>query len=226
MDARRIAGVLFNVVIFGVLLFGPAGTIDWWRAWVFLGVVLITTVLTMVTTFRGNEELLNERFKPPIQKDQPLTDKIILTLFVTLFFGLVVMIPLDVFRWHWLAGPGAFASVIGLALFVGGWWLIAISLKANPFAAPVVKYQADRQQAVIASGPYRLIRHPMYAGGVLIMIGMPLWLGSYFAALFAALPILALAIRIVFEEQFLQRELRGYGDYAAKIRYRLLPFLW
>jgi protein-S-isoprenylcysteine O-methyltransferase Ste14 len=226
MDARRIAGVIFNVVIFGVLLFGPAGTLAWWRAWVFLGVVLGATVLTMATVFRSNEELLNERFKPPIQKEQPLADKIILIIFVALFFCLIVAIPLDVFHWHWLPGPGAAVSSLGLGLFGGGWWSIAISLKTNPFAAPVVKYQADRQQAVIATGPYRLIRHPMYAGGVLLMIGMPLWLGSYTAALFASLPILALAIRIVFEERFLQCELKGYGDYAAQIRYRLVPFLW
>ena len=226
MDARRIAGVVFNVVIFGVLLFGAAGTIGWWRAWIFLGVVLIATVLTMVTAFRSNEELLNERFKPPVQKDQPLADKIILIVFVALFFCLVVMIPLDVFRWHWLPGPGVFISVIGLVLFAAGWWLIAISMKANPFAAPVVKYQAERQQSVVATGPYRLVRHPMYAGGLLIMIGMPLWLGSYTAALFAGLPIIALAIRIVFEERFLKRELNGYGDYTARVRYRMVPLVW
>jgi protein-S-isoprenylcysteine O-methyltransferase Ste14 len=226
MDARRIGGVSFNVVIFGVLLFGPAGTLAWWRAWIFLGVVLIATVLTMVTVFRDNEDLLNERFKPPIQKGQPLADKIILILFVGLFLGLTIISPLDVFRWHWLPGPSAAVSLIGLAIFAAGWWLIALSFKANPFAAPVVKYQADRQQAVIATGPYRLIRHPMYTGGVLIMIGMSLWLGSYTAALFAVLPIIALAIRIVFEERFLQRELQGYGDYAARIRYRLVPFIW
>jgi protein-S-isoprenylcysteine O-methyltransferase Ste14 len=226
MDARRIAGVVFNVVIFGVLLFGPAGTFAWWRAWFFPGLVLVASVLTMATVFRGKEELLNERFKPPIQKDQPLADKIILIVFVALFFCLVAMIPLDIFRWRWLAGPRVFASVIGLALFAGGWWLIAISLKANPFAAPVVKYQGDRNQAVVATGPYRLIRHPMYAGGVLLMIGMPLWLGSYTAALFASLPIVALAIRIVFEERFLRHELKGYSDYAAHIHYRLIPFVW
>ncbi|HUN57585.1 MAG TPA: isoprenylcysteine carboxylmethyltransferase family protein [Candidatus Binataceae bacterium] len=226
MDARRIAGVVFNVVIFGVLLFGPAGTLNWWRAWVFLGVVLIATVTMMTTVFRGNEELLKERFKPPIQKDQPLADKIVLMVFVALFFALIVMIPLDVFRWHWLAGPGTVVSWLGLALFAGGWWLIAISLKTNPFAAPVVKLQAERRQTVIASGPYRLIRHPMYSGGVLLMIGIPLWLGSYAAALFAAVPILVLALRIIFEERFLQRELKGYTEYEAKVRYRLVPFLW
>ncbi|HEX4209076.1 MAG TPA: isoprenylcysteine carboxylmethyltransferase family protein [Candidatus Binataceae bacterium] len=226
MNARKVITVIFNFAIFGALLFGPAGTLACWRAWVLLGVVLIASILTMGTAFRGNEELLNERFKSPIQKDQPLADKIIVIVFVTLFFGLVVMIPLDVFRWHWLTSPGPAVSSAGIALFVIGWWLIALSLGANRFAAPVVKYQAERQQAVIAAGPYRLIRHPMYAGGVLIMIGMPLWLGSYTATILAGLPILALAIRIVFEEQFLRRELQGYSDYATRIRYRLVPFLW
>jgi protein-S-isoprenylcysteine O-methyltransferase Ste14 len=223
---KAIAGVAFNAAIFGVLLFVPGGTLKWWRAWVFIAVIVAASTITMATAFRANEELLDERFKPPIQRGQPLADRIILIAFVATFFVLVVFIPLDIFHWHLLGGPPAILAVLGLAMFIAGWWLMALALRANAFAAPVVRHQEERHQVVIDRGVYSIVRHPMYAGGVLVMIGMPLWLESWAATLFAIIPITLIAIRIVFEEQFLRCELSGYGAYAARIRYRLIPFVW
>src|SRR5262249_43757411 len=128
---RLIMSVILNVVVFGGLLFLPAGTLRWWRAWVFIGVVFIAAVATMASVFRSNEDLLNERYKLPIQKGQPLADKIILTLFIAAFLALIVFIPLDVFRFHLTAEPGAVVSSLGLVLFVMGWWIIALSFKEN-----------------------------------------------------------------------------------------------
>ncbi|MGA2409024.1 MAG: isoprenylcysteine carboxylmethyltransferase family protein [Candidatus Binataceae bacterium] len=224
--AKAIIGVAFNAVIFGGLLFAPAGTLKWWRAWVFLGVVVTASIITMATVFQDSEELLNERFKPPIQSGQPLADRIILIAFVASFFLLIGFIPLDVFHWHLLGGPPAIIAALGLAVFLAGWWLIALALSANTFAAPVVRHQEERHQVVVERGAYRVVRHPMYAGGILIMAGMPLWLESWAATLFAILPITLMAIRIVFEEQFLRRKLQGYDNYAAHVRYRLIPFVW
>jgi protein-S-isoprenylcysteine O-methyltransferase Ste14 len=90
----------------------------------------------------------------------------------------------------------------------------------------VVRHQAERQQVVIDTGLYKIVRHPMYAGGVLLMIGMPLWLESNAASLFAVVPVGTLILRIQVEERFLKRELEGYNDYTSKVRYRLIPFLW
>lgn len=101
-------------------------------------------------------------------------------------------------------------SSLGLALFVGGWVSVTLALHENAFAAPVVKHQVDRHQTVIDTGPYRLVRHPMYAGFIPLAIGMPLWLGSYAAAALA----------------FLRRELPGYTAYTGRVPYRLIPFLW
>ncbi len=218
--------LLGNFVIFGGLLFLPTGTLNWWRAWVFLGVVAVSVIATMFIAFRENEELWNERLKPPIQQGQPLVDKIIISLFVLAFFALVAAIPLDVFRFHLLSKPGAIASGLGLLLFIAGWWMIAFSFKENTFAAPVVKHQAERHQTVVDTGVYRIVRHPMYAGAVLLMIGMPLWLESYGAALFAIVPIIILVVRIVFEEKFLKQELSGYDAYTKRVRYKLLPYIW
>ena len=223
---KLIGGVVCNVAIFGGLLFLPAGTLHWWRAWVFLGVVFVGAVASTVSVFRASKDLLEERFKPPVQKGQPLADKIVVILLIAGFVSELVFIPLDVFRFHLMARPGTVVSSLGLVLFVVGWWIMTVALRENAFAAPVVKHQEERRQTVIDSGVYGVVRHPMYAGAVLLLIGMPLWLESYAAAMLASLPIGALAVRILVEERFLRRELAGYDAYTERVRYRLIPFVW
>jgi protein-S-isoprenylcysteine O-methyltransferase Ste14 len=223
---KLIGSVLLNVAIFGGLLFVPAGTPHWWRAWVFVGAVFVAAVASTVSVFRVNRDLLEERFKPPIQQGQPLADKIIVVVLIAAFIGLMAFIPLDVFRFQLIARPGPFVSSLGLVLFVAGWWIMTLALRENAFAAPVVKHQKERQQRVIDSGVYGVVRHPMYAGAVLLLIGMPLWLESYAAAMLATIPIGTLVLRILVEEHFLRRELKGYDAYTKRVRYRLIPFLW
>ena len=137
---KLILGVLFNVALFGGLLFLPAGTLEWWRAWVFLGVVFVGTVASTVSVFRVHKDLLEERFKPPVQKGQPLADKIVVVLLIATFVGVIVCIPLEVFRFHLMANPGTLVSSAGLVLFVEGWWIITLALRENAFAAPVVNH--------------------------------------------------------------------------------------
>ena len=223
---KLIAGVVFNVAIFAGLLFLPAGTLDWWRAWVFLGVVLVGTVASTVIIFRVNKGLLEERFKPPLQKGQPLADKVVVVLLIATFVSLIVFIPLDLFRFRLMTKPGTLVSFLGLVLFVVGWCIMTLALRENAFAAPVVKHQEERQQTVIDNGVYGVVRHPMYAGAVPLLVGMPLWLESYAAAMLARFPIGTLAVRILVEEQFLRRELAGYDAYTERVRYRMIPFVW
>jgi protein-S-isoprenylcysteine O-methyltransferase Ste14 len=223
---RLIVGVIANVAIFGGLLFLPAGTFDWWRAWMFLCVVFIGTVATMVSVFASNQGLLDERFKPPIQKGQPLADKILVIPLIAAFFCLILFIPFDVFRLHLMSKPATMVSSLGLLLFVAGWWIISLSFRENTFAAPVVKHQEERRHTVIDTGVYSIVRHPMYMGAALLLVGMPLWLESYVATLLAIIPIGLLAVRILFEEQFLRRELKGYEAYTGRVPWRLIPLLW
>jgi protein-S-isoprenylcysteine O-methyltransferase Ste14 len=223
---KLIASCVLEVVLFGALLFLPAGTVEWWRAWVFLGVVFIAAAATMFGVFRGNEEFFNERLKSPIQNEQPLADKIVTPALVAAFFGLVIFIPLDVFRFHLMSKPGAGVSAAGLILFAAGWSIMTLALRENSFAAPVVKYQEARHQKVIDTGPYAIVRHPMYAGAVPLMIGMPLWLESYAAALLSVVPIGTVVARVLIEERFLRRELPGYDAYTESVRHRLVPFVW
>ncbi|HEY6421472.1 MAG TPA: isoprenylcysteine carboxylmethyltransferase family protein [Candidatus Binataceae bacterium] len=214
---KLVTGVIAPVVIFGTLLFLPAGTLDWLPAWVFLGVIFACGTGTMIGVFRNNEELLDERYKGPTQKGQPLADKIIANLFVLSFLGVILLIPLDVFRFHLMGAPGPVVSFAGLVLFVAGWVLISVAFRENSFAAPVVKHQEERNQTVVDTGVYATVRHPMYTSVFLLLVGMALWLGSYAAALLAIVPIALIAVRIVFEERFLRRELPGYEAYTRKV---------
>ncbi|HJY88494.1 MAG TPA: isoprenylcysteine carboxylmethyltransferase family protein [Candidatus Acidoferrales bacterium] len=224
--SRLILAVLYTVASFGVPLFLPAWTLDWPRAWIFLGITLLASVLTMWTLSEGHEELLRERFKGPIQKGQPMSDRIVLLAFVAAFYGLLIFIPLDVFRFHLLRKPGRVVSTLGLVLFVAGWWIMALALRENAFAAPVVKDQKERHQVVVDTGVYAIVRHPMYAGFIPLTVGMALWLESYAAALLASVPILLIAVRIRIEERFLRQKLDGYDAYTRRVRYRLLPYIF
>jgi len=217
--------VLGNVAIFGGLLFLPTRNLSWWRAWVFLGVVLVGAAASTVSVRRASRALLEERFKSPVQEGQPLADKIIVILLIAAFAGVIAFIPLDVFRLHLMARPNRFVSSAGLILFVAGWWVMTLALRANPFAALVVKHQEDRRQVAIGSGLYSLVRHPMYAGAITLFVGMPLWLESYAATILAGIPVGLLVLRIHIEERFLGRELPGYAAYARRVRYRLIPRL-
>ena len=149
---KFIVSLIMNVGIFGGLLFLPAGTLDWWRAWLFLGVVFISTAATLLGVFRSRQDLLDERFKPPIQKGQPLADKIVLLLFITAFLAVVVFIPLDVFRIHIIPKPETFVFVAGDHPFHCGLVDHFVVVRENAFAAPVVKHQVERHQTVIDSG--------------------------------------------------------------------------
>jgi len=218
--------VLGNVAIFGGLLFLPTRNLSWWRAWVFLGVVLVGAAASTVSVRRASRALLEERFKSPVQEGQPLADKIIVILLIAAFAGVIAFIPLDVFRLHLMARPNRFVSSAGLILFVAGWWVMTLALRTNPFAALVVKHQEDRRQVAIGSGLYSLVRHPMYAGAITLFVGMPLWLESYAATILAGIPAGLLVLRIHIEERFLRRELPGYAAYTRRVRYRLIPRLW
>ena len=223
---KVIAGVAFNVALYAVLLFVPAGTLHWWRAWVFLAITVAVMAVAIFSILPDNADLLSQRAKGIIQKGQPVWDRILVILLVVSFVGQILFIPLDAFRFHLMPKPGGLVSFLGLALYVAGWWIMTLAMKVNPFAVPVVRLQEERHQRVVDAGIYAVVRHPMYAGFVPMVVGPALWLGSYTATLLAIVPIAVLAVRSVFEERFLKRELNGYHTYTEKVRYRLIPFVW
>ncbi|HYL62317.1 MAG TPA: isoprenylcysteine carboxylmethyltransferase family protein [Candidatus Methylomirabilis sp.] len=226
LGARLVAGAISNALIYGVPLFLAAWTWNWWRAWVVVAVALLGTIGSLVSLSRASTGLLEERLKLPVQKGQPVADRFVLILLFATYFGLLVFIPLDVFRLHLMSKPGTIASRLGLVLFLVGFWIAHRSLRENAFAAPVIKHQEERKHAVVDTGVYSILRHPMYLGGVILVVGLPLWLESYAGALLAAVPMAVLAARILIEERFLRRELAGYEAYTQKVRFRLIPYVW
>jgi protein-S-isoprenylcysteine O-methyltransferase Ste14 len=223
---KVIAGVVFNVALYALLLFVPAGTLRWWRAWTFLAVTVVVMAVAIFSILPDDADLFSQRAKGIIQKGQPLWDKVLVTLLVFSYVAQIISIPLDVFRFHLLPKPGELVSSLGLALYVAGWWIMTLAMKVNPFAVPVVRLQEERHHRVIDTGIYAVVRHPMYTGFVPMVVGPALWLESYVASLLAIVPIAVLAVRSVFEERFLKQELKRYEAYIEEVRYRMIPFVW
>ena len=207
-----------------VLLFVPAGTLRWPEAWMFLAEFAVLGLISGFAIARHDPELLRERMRAPVQRDQKSWDKILLTLFFALWLVQYVVIGLDA-RYHvsdvplWLKVAGALAIAFGLYAF-------HVVMRTNTFAAPVVKIQTERKHSVVSTGPYAFVRHPMYAGAIPLIVGTPLLLGSWYGLAVSALLIAFLAIRAVLEEETLKAELDGYAAYAARVRYRLVPGVW
>jgi protein-S-isoprenylcysteine O-methyltransferase Ste14 len=224
---RVLTRVIADAVIVAIVLFVAAGTVAWQRAWVLVAVLLVVRTLSAIAVFRVNPALLRERATVLIHRHQAWTDRLILLAFMaTAFVGVPAVAALDTFRWHVLPSPPRALASAGLALFVLGWTIIAVALRANPFAVTVVRLQNERQHTVVDIGIYNVVRHPMYAGNPLVNVGLSLWLGSYAAVMFAAIPLGLLMVRIGLEERFLRRALPGYREYVARVPYRLLPGLW
>jgi protein-S-isoprenylcysteine O-methyltransferase Ste14 len=224
---RVLTRIIADAVVVASVLFVAAGTLAWQRAWVLVAVLLVVRTFSAIAVFRINPALLRERATALIHRDQPWSDRMILSAFMaTAFVGVPAVAALDAFHWHMLPSPPLVIASVGLAMFALGWTIIAMALRANPFAVTVVRLQNARQHTVVDSGIYSVIRHPMYAGNPVVNVGLSLWLGSYAAVLFAAIPLGLLIVRIGIEERFLRRELPGYREYAARVPYRLLPGLW
>ena len=199
----------------------------WPRAWILLGALFLIRVATAITVFRVNSTLLRERAKLLLHPAQPRADKLILFSFmVSAFVGVPAIAAFDIFHWHVSRHVPLPLAIFGLALFTAGWVVIALALRANAFAVTVVRAQPERMHVVVDTGPYCVVRHPMYAGNPMVTLGLSLWLGSYVAALCAIFPLALLMLRIVLEERLLRRQLPGYSDYVKRVRYRLVPGLW
>lgn len=206
----------------GALLFAAAGTLHWPGAWAFLVTSVLLGPLCGWWLYRIDPALLAERLRPVLQRDQPAADKIFMIVFVVAMLGWLVAMGLD--RRHLASHMNVAWQVLGLVLFLASTLFTLWVFRENSFAAPVVKLQAA--QRVISTGPYAYVRHPMYSGMILFFASVPLILGSTWGLAIAPLFLVLLAVRIRIEERTLIAGLPGYADYAARVRYRVLPGLW
>ena len=209
------------------ILFVSAGTLTWWRGWVLVVVLLATRTVSAAVAYPVNPALLRERARLPLHVDQSWADRLLLLgVLATGFLGLPAIAGLDRFHWHLLGRPAESLSAAGLVLFTLGWAIKGLALRANAFATAVVRWQPERNQVVVESGPYAVVRHPFYAADPLIFVGLSLWLESYAAALCALVPTGLMMMRLVLEEQLLRNALPGYRAYAKRVQHRLVPGVW
>lgn len=216
---------IFSLVGFfsflAVVMFLPAGA-GWWNGWLFLAVFLLQMAIAALYLWQKNPEIFVARSK--IHKGTKGWDKV---LFYLLQVLLLAVFPVAAFdnRYHW-SSPTLWVAVLGYLLFTlgmaGTFWVISV----NKFAEMTVRIQAERQHRVIDSGPYAIVRHPMYAASFFLFFGIPLALESFWALIPAVLVSAVLVVRTVLEDRTLRNELDGYREYAERVRYRLIPGLW
>jgi protein-S-isoprenylcysteine O-methyltransferase Ste14 len=209
----------------GLLLFLAAGSWRWAQGWAFLAIFALGSVAFSAWLLRRDPALLAARLGPLVQRGQPTWDRVFLLSFVGIWCAWLVIMALDAQRWRTSNVP-PWQNVVGGALVIAGFLATVLVFRENSFAAPVVRVQAERGQRVIDTGPYAVVRHPMYAAAVLYLAGMPLLLGSWYGLAIAPLMIAGIAPRAVFEERLLKRDLPGYADYMRRVRYRLIPGVW
>jgi len=225
MVAKLIVQTFLWFGFMGLLLFLSAGTLNWPGAWIYLAVMVFLSLTVGVSLARRDPGLINERLGAPIQKAQPLADKLLLSILLLFIFGSLVVMALDAVRFGWSHVP-AWVQAVGALILILSLWISYRTMAENSFAAPVVKIQKDRGQTVISTGPYRYVRHPMYVGAILFFIGTSLLLGSWWGLVMVLALAVLLGIRIGIEEKTLRTGLQGYDDYARRVRYRLIPLVW
>lgn len=221
--ARRVAQILFTIVLWGVILFAAAGRLNWNRGWIYLGLMILSIAINGVVAVPRNPEIVAERGKKHAGT-KPF-DRVVNVVYTIALLGMSAVAGLDAVRFGW--SSIAFGWVYaGAVLYLLGSWPITWAMATNPYLETTVRIQDDRGHTVVTSGPYRLVRHPMYAGLILEYMATPLVLGSVWAFVLAATLVGILVVRTALEDRTLQDELPGYKDYAARTRYRLLPGIW
>ena len=219
---QTLAAFVVGSLLLGLLLFLPAGTFNYWQAWVFLVIFLITINVFGVYFSMKDPALMERRKQAGPAAEQSTLQKIVATLALTGLVALFVLSALDR-RLGWSQVP-PLVSWIGNALLVLSFIIFTLVFRVNSYGASNIRVEQDQQ--VISTGPYALVRHPMYDGALLMVISIPLALGSWWALALLVLTIPVLIIRILDEEKTLAKDLPGYTEYEQQVRYRLVPYLW
>jgi protein-S-isoprenylcysteine O-methyltransferase Ste14 len=222
LDARAWLALAVLTAVMALLLFVPAGTVRYRQAWVYLGVFAGVSTLITLDLIRKDPALLERRMRGGPTAETRWTQRLIMLGISICFIALLVVPALD-HRFGWSAVPVG-GVVAGDALVVIGFCLIALVYRANTFSSATIEIAEN--QKVVSTGPYALVRHPMYASGILYLLGTPLALGSYWGLvpLVAMMPLLIW--RLLAEERFLARNLAGYTEYQKRVRHRIVPGAW
>jgi protein-S-isoprenylcysteine O-methyltransferase Ste14 len=222
LNIRAFAGILQLFIILALTIFLPAWTLDYWQAWIVVAVFFGCTIAVTLYLMKNDPKLLERRVSAGVVAEQEKSQKIIQAFAAAAFIALFAVSALD-HRFGWSTVPSSLVAM-GDVLIVIGFWLVFLVFKENSFASGTIEIGAE--QRVIMTGPYALVRHPMYVGALVMLVGVPLALGSLWG-LVAIVPMtLVLVARLLDEERFLANNLAGYCEYQSKVRYHLLPLIW
>jgi protein-S-isoprenylcysteine O-methyltransferase Ste14 len=219
---QAVAASLCGVLFFGVLLFWPAGTFDYWQAWVFIAVFGAVSFGPSMYWALRNPEVLRRRMRSGPIAETRTVQKVATVGMIVAVSAVLVVCALD-HRFGWSQVPTA-VVVLGDVLVAVGLGMSMVVVNQNNYAAATITVEA--QQPVISTGLYGVVRHPMYVGALIMMVGMPLALDSYWGLVTLVPGVAVLALRIDDEEKMLREELAGYDEYAQKVHYRLVPGVW
>ena len=213
---------VIGLIAFGLMLFLPAGTFDYWRGWAFIAVFSAATLIPSVYLAMTNPAALRRRMQAgPAAETRPLQKVIIAFAFISM--GAMIVISVLDFRFGWSAVPTV-VSILGLVLVGTGLTIAMLVTIQNGYAAANITVESGQQLS--STGWYGFVRHPMYFGNVVLMVGVPLALGSYWGLLILLVGLGVLALRINDEEALLKKDLAGYDEYIDKVHYRLVPYVW
>jgi protein-S-isoprenylcysteine O-methyltransferase Ste14 len=219
---KGVVSAALGLVAFGLMLFLPAGTFQYWQAWVFLAVFAFYTWIPSVYLVRKNPAALERRMHAGPLAETRTLQQIVSTVVFICFPAMLVVSALD-HRFGWSPVPTT-VTVVGDILVAVGLGVAMLVVAQNGYAAANITVESG--QTLVSTGLYGLVRHPMYTGNVIMMVGVPLALDSYWGLVFVIPALVALALRIGDEEQLLGQELNGYREYAQRVHYRLVPYVW
>jgi len=229
MEHRRlvihvIVRIVLGMLFFGAFFFGTAGTWNWPEAWLLVGIQFAVSAAMSIWLFQYNPELMKDRLAF-MKRSAKGWDKVIIIGSIPLFLALLIIPGLDALRYKWSSVPLG-VKAISFFVIVCGWSLVFWVMKENAYLSRVVEIQKAKGHTVVTSGPYSLVRHPMYVGVMFMFVAIPLALGSAYGVIPGVLLIILFVIRTFFEDRTLHKELPGYAEYAQKTRYRLFPGVW
>jgi protein-S-isoprenylcysteine O-methyltransferase Ste14 len=219
---KGVVSAALGLVAFGLLLFLPAGTFHYWQAWVFLAVFAFYTWIPSIYLVRKNPAALERRMHAGPLAETRTLQQIVITVVFICFPAMLVVSALD-HRFGWSPVPTT-VTVVGDILVAVGLGVAMLVVAQNGYAAANITVESG--QTLVSTGLYGLVRHPMYSGSVIMMVGVPLALDSYWGLVFVIPALVALALRIRDEEELLQQQLGGYREYEQQVHYRLVPFVW
>jgi protein-S-isoprenylcysteine O-methyltransferase Ste14 len=222
LTKQALSGLAALAIVLWLALFIPAWTLNYWQAWIYWLVFVVCVTAISVYFIKKDPKLIEKRVKAGPGAETELVQKVI-QAFAAIFFILLLLTPSLDHHFQWSNVP-SFVSLVSNVFVALGLLVVFLVFKANSFASATI--EIGKEQKLISTGAYGVVRHPMYSGALLMLLFIPLALGSIWGLL-AFPPILAaIAVRIVNEEKFLAKNLKGYTEYHFKVRYRLIPYVW